>query len=163
MCAFYRYMYPAPGRAKLRGFFVDPTGAGFAGARRGPGGDVFSRSDVGSAGSTDHKTTARGSKLRPGPPHIPTRHGCNRATVPGWPGAAVGLQAARLQISRKLCGIACQNMSRSLFRWDEELATPIAGYLGTCRTPGGPQAPTWARAPNSAVVAVLKNRKSINS
>ena len=36
LCAFYRHMYPAPCRAKLRSFFVDLTEAVFAGARRGP-------------------------------------------------------------------------------------------------------------------------------
>jgi len=36
LCAFYRYMYPAPYRAKLRSFFADLTEVVFAPARRGP-------------------------------------------------------------------------------------------------------------------------------
>ena len=35
-----------------------------------------------------------------------------------------------------------RNASWSLFRWDEEPATPIAGHYGTNRTPPGPWAPT---------------------
>ena len=122
-------------------------------------GDVFSRADVGSGDSTDHKTTARSTKLRPGQPHIPTRHGGYGATAPGWPGPAVGLRAARAQICRLGTRFACQNMSRRRFRWDAEVLTPITGHHRTLWDPPGPWAPTWVgRAPIPAAVAV-QNRK----
>ena len=125
---------------------------------------VFSRADVGSGDSADHKTTARSTKLRPGQPHIPTLPGGNGATAPGWPWAAVGLQAALLRISARPKAVEPdRNASWRMFRWDEEPATPIAGYHGTRQTPPGPWGPTWVRrAPNPAVVAV-QNRKLINS
>ena len=62
-------------------------------------GDVFSRADVGS--SVDHKTTARRTKLRPGQPHVPTRHGGNQPTGAWVAWAAVGALAARLHIQAK--------------------------------------------------------------
>jgi len=101
----------------------------------------------------DHKTTARGTKLRPGQPHIPTRRGGNSPRAPGWP-RAPGCSDAHQQAPKP--SWPAQIERRRLFQWDEEPATPIAGYHGTRRTPPGPRAPTWVRrAPNPAVCSPM--------
>ena len=84
------------------------------------------------------KTTAGSAKLRPGQPHIPTRHGGTGRWAPGRPRAEVGPWTAGLESKPYFgCG-SCQKRVLEPFQWDEEPATPIAGYHGTRRTPTGP-------------------------
>ena len=100
----------------------------------------------------DHKTTARSAKPRPGEPHIPTRRSGNRPRVPGRP-RSPGCSDANQQAAKP--SWPAQIERKRLFQWDEEPATPIAGYHGTHLTPRGPRAtPGVTRAPNPAVYAV---------
>ena len=100
--------------------------------------DTRSRADVGPAAFEDHKSCEWTTKTRLGQPQVPHRPCGNGRQASEVPRVRQDPRPLGLKRRCNSAELPAQNESRTLFQWDEEALTPVAGYHGTHRTHGGP-------------------------